>query len=117
MTEPIADVYQAAFICDDCYTDIVDEISQHCNTPDDINDEHSFDSDDFPKAVFTLENSRQEHCGNCHEELETSLIHDSGDDDCQCDDCHNTDGPEPDIDSIEKLSMYIGNYRLFVLLQ
>jgi DNA replicative helicase MCM subunit Mcm2 (Cdc46/Mcm family) len=87
MTEPIAYVYQADFICDDCYTDVVNEISQQVKTPDDIYDEYSFDSDDFPKAVFTLENSRQEHCGNCHEELETSLIHDSGDDECECCSC------------------------------
>ena len=82
---PIAYAYQADLICYDCYDEIIN--LQHIETPADIMDESSFDSDEFPKAVFTLENSRREHCGNCDAELDTSLIHESGDDECECERC------------------------------
>lgn len=32
-------------------------------------DEHSFDSDEFPKVVFRDQLEDEEHCGKCHGEL------------------------------------------------
>ena len=102
MTEPIAYIYQADIICEDCFGTVTEEI----DAPDDPNDEHSYDSDDYPKAVFTgFEHSRQEHCGICHTEVETYIYHESGDDDCECSHCTSDEpsdagetpfGPEED---------------------
>jgi hypothetical protein len=36
----------------------------------DINDEHSYDSGDFPKVVFSGSVEGVEHCGECHEEID-----------------------------------------------
>lgn len=89
----VAYMYKADIHCVDCYKSIVDAISEHSpgNVPQDIYNEHTFDSDDYPKVIFDpIEQSYQEHCGSCGEEIDTVIIHQDGDDSCQCDDC--TDG-------------------------
>lgn len=85
-------MYAAELVCPDCITVIATEQIEKLDEgasargtcdgfPDqlvarwarraniDINDEHSYDSDTFPKVVFADQVDEGETCARCHEEL------------------------------------------------
>ena len=83
-TDIVAYVFQAEILCPHCTAKAVAPLMtpSSLQSPHDIirevglahgvnvDDEHTFDSDDFPKVVFRSQIEEPEHCGTCHEEIE-----------------------------------------------
>lgn len=60
-------VYQAALYCEDCGKQICDQLDRAEKTPDDVNNESSYDSDDYPKGPYGSgggEADCPQHCDN-----------------------------------------------------
>ncbi len=67
-------IYQADVWCPTCAKEIADSIIAEGKAPADPSDEHSYDSDNFPKGPFFDEESDSpEHCAGCHIFLENPL--------------------------------------------
>lgn len=67
-------VYDAALYCDYCGEEILDEIKEAGNAPEDPADEHTYDSGDYPKGPYHPEASDvPEHCDGCGDFLENPL--------------------------------------------
>ena len=70
--------YQAALYCEDCIAEIKSTLSE----PENIDDDYSFDSDDYPKGPFIDgggESDCPSHCDNCNVFLENPLTPDGYD--------------------------------------
>jgi hypothetical protein len=68
-------IYQAALHCEKCIHQIVADLA----TPEDVGDEGSFDSDDYPKGPFPDsggEADSPQHCDSCGLFLENALTDD-----------------------------------------
>lgn len=68
-------IYQAALWCETC----IDEITEELVCPGDPDDEHTFDSDDYPKGPHSDgggESDTPQHCEGCGEFLENALTAD-----------------------------------------
>lgn len=69
-------IYSAALYCEDCGEKIRTELKGVGQAPDDIDDETSYDSDDFPKGPFPDgggEADTPQHCDECGVFLENPL--------------------------------------------
>ena len=67
-------IYQADVYCHDCAVAIAQEIDNAGQGPAEPEDEHSYDSDDYPKGPFFDEESDSpEHCAGCRKFLENPL--------------------------------------------
>lgn len=67
-------IYQADMWCEDCAEEIKQRIRAEGNAPEDEDDQHSYDSDEFPKDCdVSCESDTVEHCAagedciNAHE--------------------------------------------------
>lgn len=69
-------IFQAALYCDDCGERIRAELTADGKAPADIENESSYDSDEFPKGPYSDaggESDSPEHCAGCHVFLDNSL--------------------------------------------
>lgn len=69
-------MYQAEFLCIDCGETIK---LHHAKTPENPDDESTFDSDDYPKGPYPDGGGEADspwHCGNCQVFLENPLTTD-----------------------------------------
>ena len=59
-------IYQADVFCDDCGLAIRAAIAAEGKAPENPDDEHSYDSDEFPKGPYPddEESDSPQHCGN-----------------------------------------------------
>ena len=72
-------IYQAALLCDGCGEKIVAELTRAGKAPEDPEDEHTYDSDDFPKGPYSDgggESDSPQHCDQCNGFLENPLTTD-----------------------------------------
>lgn len=70
-------MYQAALYCEECGEKIRVEITAAGNAPEDIDDDYTYDSDDFPKRGDSGdEGDTPDHCDACGEFLENALTGD-----------------------------------------
>ena len=72
-------VYQAALYCEDCGEVIKSELDKERLTPDEPDNEHTFDSDEYPKGPYGDgggEADCPQYCDNCGEFLENPLTSD-----------------------------------------
>jgi hypothetical protein len=70
-------VYQAELICEPCGDKVKTRLDSLGQTPVDADDEHTFDSDDYPKGPYPDgggEADSPNHCGICHVALGNSVI-------------------------------------------
>jgi len=69
-------VYQAALVCKECGDEIKRRLAAEGKAPADPEDEHSFDSDEYPKGPYAEgggESDVPEHCDACGKFLENPL--------------------------------------------
>lgn len=67
-------VYQAAFLCEVCGEGQRMYQKMEDTSPEDIKDENSYDSDDFPKGPYEAsESDSPDHCDECNVFLENPL--------------------------------------------
>lgn len=72
--ETMAGIYAAEIYCSDCIDKIKDDIRDEGLTPDDPDDEGSYDSDEWPKYCNDSEESDSpSHCAECYVFLENDL--------------------------------------------
>lgn len=72
-------VFQAALYCEDCGNAIKAELDLAKKTPDEPDDEHTFDSDEYPKGPYSDgggEADCPQYCDDCGEFLENPLTSD-----------------------------------------
>jgi hypothetical protein len=72
-------IYQAALWCSDCTRTIKKELKKKGETPEDPDDEGSYDSDDYPKGPYSEgggEADTPQHCDGCAVFLENPLTGD-----------------------------------------
>jgi hypothetical protein len=72
-------VYQAALLCGKCGSKVRKELARRGNAPLDPKDEHTYDSDDFPKGPYSKgggEADTPQHCDSCGVFLENPLTRD-----------------------------------------
>lgn len=72
-------IYQAALWCPICTREIKKDLKKEGHVPEDPNDEHSYDSDDYPKGPFDDgggEADTPQHCDGCNVFLENPLTSD-----------------------------------------
>ena len=76
----MAYVYQAALYCDDCGELIRDELEHQGKAPADPDDEHSYDSDDYPKGPYPDGGGESDGVWHCdaHEDCENAIELPSG---------------------------------------
>jgi hypothetical protein len=61
----MAYIYCADIYCDDCGKEICRNIKAEGHAPEDVNDETTFDSDEYPKYCDDdAETDSPQHCGN-----------------------------------------------------
>lgn len=74
----MAYIYQAASWCDSCGAAIRERLTEEGKAPEDPDDEHTYDSDDFPKGPFSDddESDSPNHCDAGAECLEALDLHD-----------------------------------------
>lgn len=74
----MAYIYAADLHCDKCGEEIQRRLIDEGKAPEDVSDERTFDSDDYPKYVGTDggESDCPQHCGSCHEPLDNPLTDD-----------------------------------------
>jgi hypothetical protein len=75
-------IYQADVYCDSCGDKIQQALDQAKQSPEDWDDESSYDSDDFPKGPYDehyQETDTPQHCGDCGIFLENPLTQDGYD--------------------------------------
>lgn len=69
-------MFQAALLCEDCGLAIRQSITDEGKAPEDIDDESSYDSDEFPKGPYYDgggEADSPNHCDDCRAFLENPL--------------------------------------------
>ncbi len=67
-------VYQADLLCEDCGKARRDSIASAGDSPADVDDESSYDSDDFPKGPTEEgESDTPSYCSDCGTFLESDL--------------------------------------------
>jgi hypothetical protein len=67
-------IYQADVYCVECAEHIMGNLKNQGRAPANPEDEHTFDSDDYPKGPFSdQESDCPEHCASCHVFLENPL--------------------------------------------
>ena len=68
-------IYCADVYCDECGEAIKAELDAKGETPEDVDDQHTYDSGDYPKSadVENEESDCPEHCGNCRVFLHNPL--------------------------------------------
>ena len=74
-------MYQAALLCEDCGAAARAELILKDKAPDDINDENTWDSDEYPKGPYADgggEADCPQHCDHCGIFLENPLTSDGG---------------------------------------
>ena len=72
-------IYQADFYCETCAIAIRNRLTREGRSPDDPNDETTFDSDQFPKGPIADgggEADTPQHCSSCGAFLENPLTTD-----------------------------------------
>lgn len=74
-------IYKADIYCKKCGEDIREDLKAEGKVPAlmNLNDEFSFDSDDFPKGPYEANHDAADypqHCGNCGVFLENALTED-----------------------------------------
>jgi hypothetical protein len=72
-------IYGAALYCDACGESIRDELRASGDAPSDPEDEHTYDSDDYPKGPYPDgggEADSPQHCDGCGVFLENPLTDD-----------------------------------------
>jgi sarcosine oxidase delta subunit len=72
-------IFQADIYCEGCGEEIKKEIEAAGNAPADAEDEHTFDSDDYPKGPYPDgggESDTPQHCGGCRAFLYNPLTQD-----------------------------------------
>lgn len=75
-------IFQAALYCPDCTRQIKRELKKEGKDPRDFEDEHTYDSDEYPKGPFSEgggEADSPQHCDACHVFLENPLTGDGED--------------------------------------
>jgi hypothetical protein len=69
-------IYQAALLCSDCTRKVKEDLEERGMTPEDPDNEYSYDSDDYPKGPYSEGGGEADcpnHCDMCHEFLENPL--------------------------------------------
>lgn len=69
-------IYQADLVCPECAKKIMAQLDAEGGRPRDPDDEHTYDSDDYPKGPYADgggESDGPQNCGNCHVWLENPL--------------------------------------------
>lgn len=72
-------MYQAALYCEKCGKDIKDRLDAEGNTPENPNNESTYDSDEYPKGPIPDgggEADSYQHCDDCKEFLGNTLTSD-----------------------------------------
>jgi hypothetical protein len=72
-------MYRAALHCETCGGKIKDQLNQAGKQPEDIDNEYSYDSDDYPKGPYSDgggEADCPQYCDTCGIFLENPLTHD-----------------------------------------
>ena len=70
-------VYQAALLCEDCGEATRQRLTEAGKAPHDIDDETTYDSDDFPKGPYPNgggESDYPENCDQCHVSLDNPVL-------------------------------------------
>jgi len=68
-------IYQADLYCDSCGEDIRKRLDEEGKTPENLNDEHTYDSDNYPKYVYEIgESDSPSHCGSHADCLEAETL-------------------------------------------
>jgi len=72
-------VYQAALLCNACTSAVCEELAAQGKAPEDLDDEGSWDSDDYPKRsdLTSEESDSPQHCGS-HEGCLSAVVLPSG---------------------------------------
>ena len=71
--------YQADLLCEDCGTAVKNDLNSQGREPENIENEYSFDSDDYPKGPYPDGGGESDapcHCGSCGAFLENPLTRD-----------------------------------------
>ena len=69
-------IYQADLLCESCACEVIEELRKKNQWPDNVQDESTYDSDDYPKGPYSDgggEADCPQHCGNCGLFLENPL--------------------------------------------
>lgn len=67
-------IYKADTWCEDCIAKVKADIAARGETPANPGDEHTYDSDDYPKGPFSNDESDSPtHCCKCHVFMEQPL--------------------------------------------
>lgn len=73
-------IYQADMWCDECTKGIKEDHAKGGFVPADPDDQHTYDSDQYPKDCdVTCESDCPQHCAGCHVFLENDLTCDGAD--------------------------------------
>ena len=71
----MAYIYQADIYCDDCGLDICDRLKKEGKSPENPDDEYSYDSDEYPKYVDDDgESDCPQHCGSHADCLNAEIL-------------------------------------------
>ena len=67
-------IYNSGIYCTQCGQEIRDNLDSSGFSPEDPDNEESYDSDEYPKGPFPVgESDCPQHCGNCNEFLQNPL--------------------------------------------
>jgi len=72
-------MYQADLLCEDCGIAVKNDLNSQGKEPENIENEYSFDSDDYPKGPYPDGGGESDvpcHCGSCGAFLENPLTRD-----------------------------------------
>lgn len=74
MSSAYAYIYQAALYCEECGEAIRERLDKAGEAPEDVDDETSYDSADYPKGPYEIgESDVPDHCEGCGAFLENDL--------------------------------------------